>query len=224
VKVPLTERKTENEKKTSHLTDLRDGLKYLKSQRYLLQMATLSALFYIFMSPLLVLFPLQITRNFGADLWRLSAAEIGQAAGMIAGGLLVGIWCFRNKIYTIGASSAVIGILTVSLGFWTNFAPYLVCIVIFGIMWPYYSAPGVTLIQERVAPDYLGRILSVFTMLVSLAMPFAMLFFGPLADIVNIDYVFIGTGVVMVFLGAMYFVSKTLREAGIKIIDDNIRK
>jgi DHA3 family macrolide efflux protein-like MFS transporter len=216
VKVPLTERKTENKEKPSHFTDLMGGLKYLKCQKYLLLLVVLSGLYTIFMSPLLVLFPLQITRNFGADLWRLSAAEIGQAAGMIVGGLLIGVWCFRNKIYAIGVSSVVIGILTISLGFWTNFTPYLLCILIFGLMWPYYSAPSVTLIQERVASDYLGRVLSVFTMLFSLAMPFGMLFFGPLADIVNINYIFIGTGAVMVFLGIMYFVSKTLREAGIK--------
>jgi uncharacterized membrane protein len=42
-----------------------------------------------------------------------------------------------------------------------------------------------------------------------------MLFLGPLADIVHINYVFIGTGVVMAFLGTMYFASKTLRTAGI---------
>jgi len=214
VKVPYTERKKENTVKTSYFTDLIDGLKYLKYQKYLLLLIIFSGLYTIIMSPLLVLFPLQITRNFGADLWRLSAAEIGQAAGMIVGGLLIGVWCFRNKIYAIGASSVVIGILTITLGFWTNFTPYLVCIVIFGIIWPYFSAPSVTLIQEKVAPDYLGRVLSVFTMLGSVAMPFAMLFFGPLADIVNINNIFIGTSAVMVFLGTLYFASKILREAG----------
>ncbi len=215
VKVPLTQRKTENKEKTMHFTDLMDGLKYLKDKKYLLLLVVLSGLYAIFTSPL-VLFPLQVTRNFGADLWRLSAVEIGQAAGMIAGGLLIGVWCFRNKIYAIGASSVVIGILTISFGFWTHFTPYLVCMVIFGISLPYFSASGVTLIQEKVTPDYLGRVLSVFTMLGSLAMPFGMLFFGPLADIININYIFIGSGAVMVLLGMMYFVSKTLREAGIR--------
>jgi DHA3 family macrolide efflux protein-like MFS transporter len=213
VKVPLTERKTENKEKTSHFTDLKDGLKYLKYKKYLLLLVVFSGLSTIFISPFALL-SLQVTRNFGADLWRLSAVEIGQGVGMIVGGLLIGVWCFRNKIYTIGASSVVIGILNISFGFWTNFTPYLVCMVIFGIIWPYFSAPSVTLIQERVAPDYLGRVLSVFTMLGSLALPFGMLFFGPLADIVNINYIFIGTGVVIVFLGIMYFVSKTLREVG----------
>lgn len=215
VKVPLMEHKMENKEKTSHFTDLMDGLKYLKRQKYLFLLVVLSGLCSIVMS-LLVLFPLQVTRNFGADLWRLSVVEIGQGVGMIVGGLLIGVWCFRNKIYATGVATIVIGILNISFGLWTNFTAYLVCMVIFGIIWPYYSTPGVTLIQERVTPNYLGRVLSVYTMLGSLAMPFGMLFFGPLADIININYLFIGTGAVMVFLGIMYFVSKTLREAGIK--------
>lgn len=215
VKVPSTERKTEPKERTSHFTDLLDGLKYLKGQKQLFLLVVFSGLCAIFTSSL-VLFPLQVARNFGPDLWRLSAVEIGQAAGMIVGGLLIGVWCFRNKIYAIGASTIVIGILNILFGLWTHFTPYMVCIVIFGLIWPYFSTPGVTLIQERVAPDYLGRVLSLFTMLGSLAMPFGMLFFGPLADIVNINYIFMGTGVIIVLLGMMYFVLKTLREAGIK--------
>lgn len=215
VKVPFTECKTENKKKMSYLTDLTDGLKHLKNQKYLLLLIIFSGLNTFFISPF-VLIPLQITRNFGVDLWRLSAVEIAQGVGMIVGGLLIGVWCFRNKIYAIGAASVVIGILNISFGLWTNFLPYLVCMVIFGIIWPYFSTPSVTLIQERVAPDYLGRVLSVFTMFGSLTMPFGMLFFGPLADIVNINYIFIGTGAIMMFLGMMYFVSKTLRELGVK--------
>ena len=212
VKVPRAAADKKNTDNTTHFKDLISGLKYLKYQKYLLLLVVLSGFFSIFMAPLL-LFSLQVTRNFGADLWRLSAVEIGQAAGMIVGGLLIGVWCFRNKIYAVGTASVLIGILTILFGFWTNFTPYLVCSVIFGIIWPYFSTPSITLIQEKVAPDYLGRVLSVFTMLGSLAMPFGMLFFGPLADIVNINYVFIGAGAVMVFLGIMYFVSKTLREA-----------
>jgi DHA3 family macrolide efflux protein-like MFS transporter len=215
VKVPLAGRKTESKEKTSHLTDLADGLNYLKYHKYLLLLVILSGLGTIFISPF-ALIPLQVTRNFGADLWRLSAVEIGQGAGMIVGGLLIGVWCFRNKIFAIGAASVVIGILIISFGLWKNFTLYLVCQVIFGISWPYYSTSGTTLIQEKVMPDYLGRVLSVFTMLGSLAMPFGMLFFGPLADFVDINCIFIGSGAVMVFLGIMYFFGKTLREAGIK--------
>jgi len=104
---------------------------------------------------------------------------------------------------------------------WSNFIPYLLCMALCGITVPYFNAPSMTLLQEKVAPNYLGRVLSVFTMLESLAMPFGMLFFGPLADIININFIMIATGIVMLFLGTLYFISKTLKTAGIKNCDEN---
>ena len=214
VKAPHTERKNGDAEKTSIFAELVNGLRYIKSQKYLLWFFVLFALFTIFMSPLCFLWHLQVTRNFGADVWRLSAVEIVNAGGMMLGGALVGIWSFRNKIHSIGMASIVVGIMTILFGVWTNFIPYLVCMAIMGIATPYVIAPSTTLIQEKVAPDYLGRVLSVYTMLGTVIMPMGMLIFGPLADSININQIFIGVGVVMVLLGTLYFVSKTLRAAG----------
>jgi DHA3 family macrolide efflux protein-like MFS transporter len=213
VKVPPANnaQKPEN---TSHFKELVNGLKYIKSQKYLVWLVAISAVFMIATSPAAFLSPLQTARNFGADLWRLSAIEIGFFGGMTLGGILVGIRSFRNKIYAMGMSNFAFGILTVSFGLWTNFIPYLVCMAICGLFVAYYNASSMTLIQQKVAPDYLGRVLSVFTMLGSIAMPVGMLFFGPLGDLININYIMLGTGAVMLFLGIPFFVSKTLKEAG----------
>ena len=214
VKITQQNKETSNVENTSYFGDLVNGLKYLKSQKYLVRLVAISVLFWIFMSPVSFLSPLQVTRNFGADLWRLSAIEIAFAGGMMLGGVLVGIWSFRNKIYSIGMAMYVFGLMIVLLGVWTNFIPYLACMGIAGIFCAYYNAPNMTLLQEKVAPDYLGRVLSVFTMLGSVAMPLGMLFFGPLGDIVNINLLMIGTGIATLFLGTIFFISKTLREAG----------
>jgi DHA3 family macrolide efflux protein-like MFS transporter len=216
VKVPHTESKKEATEKKSHFADLINGLRYIKSQKYLLWLVVLSALFMVATGPPSILTPLQVTRNFGIEVWRLSAIEIAFAGGMMLGGAIVGIWCFRNKIYSLGMATIVMGLFAISLGLWTNFIPYLVCLGLCGIFLVYFNAPNMTLLQEKVAPDYLGRVLSVFTMIGSVAMPFGMLFFGPLGDIVNINYIMIGTGTVVLFLGIPFFFSKTLREAGIK--------
>jgi len=87
-----------------------------------------------------------------------------------------------------------------------------------GFIFPYYSAPNMTLLQEKVAPEYLGRVLSVFTMLGSIGLPVGMLFFGPMGDIVSIDSLLIWTGVVMCILGMVFFSSKTLRSAGLPVV------
>ncbi|MDR0332657.1 MAG: MFS transporter [Dysgonamonadaceae bacterium] len=205
------ETKEKSAEKTSHFAELMSGLRYIKSHRFLLLMMIFSAIFTIFVSPLAILTPLLTTRNFGPELWLLSAIEITFAGGMILGGFLVGIWCFRNKIFAIGMACAVAGLISIVLGVWTSMIPYLVLMVIGGIAAPYFNAPSMTLLQEKVKPNYIGRVLSVFVMLDSLAMPFGMLAFGPLADKIDINYIFIGTGVVMLVLGGLYFVVKAFR-------------
>ena len=62
-----------------------------------------------------------------------------------------------------------------------------------------------TLLQEKVAPEYLGRVLSVFTMLGSIGLPLGMLFFGPMGDVVSIDSLLIWTGGFMCLLGGLLF-------------------
>ena len=221
VKVKKTNVQTENVAATSHFAELKSGLNYIKNQRYLLLLILLSALFTIAVAPMGIMAPLQVTRNFGTELWRLSAIEIALAGGMMLGGILVGIWCFRNKIYSIGVALVAIGLLTISFGLWSNFIPYLLCMALCGIPFPYFNAPSMTLLQEKVAPNYLGRVLSVYTMRESLALPFGMLLFGPLADIININFIMIGTGIMMLFLGTLYFISKTLKTAVIKNSNEN---
>ena len=215
VKVPHTDKKENHTNENiSHFSDLINGLKYIKSPKYLYQLIVFTTIFMIAMSPVSFMSPLQVTRNFGTELWRLTAIEIVFAGGMMLGGVLVGIYCFRNKIYSMGMALSVFGAMTILLGLWTNFIPYLVCMAIAGILAPYYNAPFITLMQEKVEPDYLGRVLSVFTMMGSVAMPFGMLFFGPLGDIINIDYIFIGTGIMMWLLGTLFFFNKRLKKAG----------
>jgi DHA3 family macrolide efflux protein-like MFS transporter len=214
VKVSKILRKVENKEKTSHFREVIDGIRYIKSLKFLTWFVIISAIFNVAIGPVGILSPLQVTRNFGPDIWRLSAIEFVFAGGMMLGGILVGIICFRNKMYSMGMANFVFGALTISFGLWTNFVPYLVCMGICGIFLAYFNAPNLTLLQEKVSPEYLGRVLSVFTMIGSVAMPFGMLFFGPLGDIININFLMIGSGIVMLLLGFPFFFSKTLREAG----------
>lgn len=216
VKVPHPERKKEQVKNISHFKDLVNGLKYIKTQKYLLLLILISTAFMIAMTPVSILTPLQVTRNFGPDLWRLTVVEIVWAGGMMLGGAIVGIWSFRNKIYSIGTSCVAFGVMTVLLGLWKNFALYTICMGICGTSAAYYNAPNMTLMQEKVSPDYLGRVLSIFTMMGSLAMPFGMLFFGPLGDIFNIDHLLVSTGIIMVMLGMLFFINRTLRTTDVK--------
>jgi DHA3 family macrolide efflux protein-like MFS transporter len=217
VKVPAAPREDssgDSSAAPSYLADLVAGLRYIRSHRWLVLLVVAATLFAICISPVAFLSPLQVARDFGEELWRLSAIEMVWAGGMVAGGVLVAWWSPRNRTVSIGAASIVIGIGTALLGVWTAFVPYLLCMLLNGIVSPYSNAPSMTLLQERVAPEFLGRVMSVFTMISSLVMPVGVMVFGPLADVVPIDRLMIGTGAGIVVIGAFYLSSRTLRAAG----------
>ena len=215
VKVPPTPGAKTDGEKTSYFRDIVEGLKYIRSRRYLLLLIVMAVCFTLAMSPAACLSPLQVTRDFGPELWRLTAIEIVWAGGMVVGGVLVGVWSFRNRTHSIGVSSVLTGIGIALLGVWTSFAAYLACMAVCGIVQIYSQAPSMTILQEKVAPEFLGRVMSVFTMISSLAMPVGIMFFGPLADVVSIDSILIGTGAAIIVLGGLYLSSRTLRRAGI---------
>jgi DHA3 family macrolide efflux protein-like MFS transporter len=206
---------TKGQKQTDYFHDLKEGLRYIKKHGYVLRMILLSALFLFFFAPASFLTPLQVVRNYGAEVWRLSAIEVAFSAGMIAGGILIGIWGgFKNRIYTMALSCPLCGILSVGLGLSPHFVLYLAIMAVMGIILPLYHAPSMALLQTTVDASFMGRVLSVFTMVSSVMMPLGMVVFGPVADKVSIDIILVGTGIWVALLGIPMITSKTLREVG----------
>jgi DHA3 family macrolide efflux protein-like MFS transporter len=218
VKSPQAARAPEvqpGQKSITYFHDLKEGLNYIKKHGYVLRMIILSAVFLFFFTPAALLTPLQVTRNFGNDVWRLSAIEITFSAGMMLGGILIGIWGgFRNRIYTMSLSYALCGILAIGLGIAPDFWLYLAIMAIMGVSLPLWNAPSMVLLQTTVEPAFMGRVLSVFTMVSSTMMPLGMLVFGPASDIVSINVLLVGTGIVVTLLTIPLITSRILREAG----------
>ena len=54
-----------------YFSDLREGLIYIRKHRFVRSFFAFFAVFFIFITPLAFLTPLQVTRSFGNDVWRL---------------------------------------------------------------------------------------------------------------------------------------------------------
>jgi DHA3 family macrolide efflux protein-like MFS transporter len=206
---------TPEHKGTAYFHDLKEGMKYIRKRGYVLRMIIISAIFLVFFAPAALLTPLQVARNFGNEVWRLSAIEITFSIGMMAGGILIGVWGgFKNRIYTMTLSCALCGLLSVGLGLASNFLIYLIIMAIIGVVMQLWNTPSMVLLQTTVEPAFMGRVFSVFTMVSSTMMPLGMVVFGPIADIVSINILLIGTGIVVTLLSIPMITSKTLLEAG----------
>jgi DHA3 family macrolide efflux protein-like MFS transporter len=217
VKVPQREKPVPKtgEQKGDYWHDLREGIRYIKQHGYISQMMILTAVFLFFFAPAAFLTPLQVIRNFGDDVWRLSAIEVAFSVGVMLGGILIGYWGgFKNRIYTMSFSCLLCGVFTVWLGIAPYFWLYLAIMAILGLSFPLWNTPFMVLLQTTVDTAFMGRVLSVFSMISGTMMPFGMIVFGPVADTVSIEILLIGTGAIITLTAIPLIRSKTLREAG----------
>ena len=204
-----------SEAQMSYWEDFKLGFRYVVTHRFLKVFFAVFAVMFILMAPVSFLTPLQITRNYGEEVWRLSALEMIFSIGMLLGGALITRWGgFSNRMVTIAVSGVVISICTILMGVLTPFWPYISMMSIFGIMMPFFNTPSTVIIQENVEEAYLGRVFGVLGMIQTSMMPLGMLVFGPLADIVKIEWMLIFTGSCLLLLSLYIFQNTTLRQAG----------
>ncbi|MBM7871312.1 DHA3 family macrolide efflux protein-like MFS transporter [Clostridium pascui] len=217
LKVPSHAKALEKQK-TSYFSDMVEGYNYIKNHGYVKRFFVFCAIFYALVSPAAFLTPLQVARSFGDDVWRLTAVEITFSVGMMLGGIIIASWGgFKNRTHTMTLSSLIMGICTFALGVVPNFWVYLSFMCLFGAVMPAFNTPATVLLQEKVEENFLGRVFSVLGMISSITMPLAMLVFGPLADAVAIEWMLIGTGVLLVVQGFFLMKNKELIEAGMPV-------
>jgi len=127
---------------------------------------------------------------------------------------------FKNKTFMIGASFVLMAVMSVGIGVTKVFPLYTAFMVVIGISAATSNTPALTILQQKVEPAYMGRVVSVWTMIVSLVMPVGIALFGPLADRVSLDTIIIVTGALVGVLGVYIFADKELKEAGRPLDED----
>ncbi len=215
LKIP-PHQKAADQQTTSYLEDFKQGLSYIKNHRFLKPFFIFFAFFFVLMAPAAFLTPLQVARSFGDDYWRLTAIEIAFSVGMMAGGAIIASWGgFRNRVYTMTFANLIMGVCTLLLGIVPIFWIYLIVMAAFGVAMPMANTPTTVLLQEKVDQNYMGRIFGVFGMISTSMMPIGMLIFGPLSDVIEIEWLLAGTGLLIVILAIFFVGNKRLVEAGI---------
>jgi DHA3 family macrolide efflux protein-like MFS transporter len=179
----------------SYFGDLRLGLSYIRKHAFLVPYFRFNALFFLLIAPAAFLIPLQVARTFGEEIWRLAAVEMVFWLGMTVGGLAVAAWGgLRNRVHSMMLSAFVMGLCSVLMAVLPNFWLYLTPMLVWGLALPFYTTPATVLLQERVEPDYLGRVFSVYAMVNTSMMPLGMVLFGPLAEGLSVEVILLVSG------------------------------
>jgi len=214
LKVP-THEKASQEQVSDYWQDMKIGFRYIQNHTFIKRLFLYFSLAFFMAAPVSFLSPLQVARSFGEDVWRLTAIEIAFSIGMIGGGLWIASWGgFKNRIHSVAAAIAVMGLCTFGMGVIPDFWIYLFLMGLVGLVIPLLNAPSMTLLQEKVEEDFLGRVFGVQSMVASSMMPLGMLVFGPLADRMAIEILMAISGVLLMVVAFFAIRDRVLLEAG----------
>ncbi len=213
LKVP-SHKKALQKQSDSYFADMYQGYRYIKDHSFIKKIIFFNALFCFCAAPAAFLTPLQVTRSFGNQVWRLSAIEIVFSVGMIIGGIIIATWGgFKRRIHSMVAATVIMGIGTFALGIIPVFWLYLGFMALIGVAMPIFNTPFTVLLQQKVEGDFLGRVFGVFSMTASVMMPLGMMVFGPLADFIKIEWLLMGTGILIFLEGFVMLGDRVLKEA-----------
>ena len=183
------------------LKEIKDGFRYLKENRFIKRLLLFQITILFLVSPSAFLTPLMVSRTFGREVWRLTASEMTYSLGMVLGGILIASWGgFKKRMNTTMAAGAIYGLIMIGLGNAGVFLLYLLLNTAIGVASPCYNAPITVTIQEKVSPGMQGRIFSFMQIATSCALPFGMVVFGPLADVMPVQHLLNAAGLMILIL------------------------
>ena len=195
-------------------TETADGYRVLRRYRGLFALLWCGFVFTLVFSPISALFPLMTLDHFGGTTGDAATAEIVFSVGMIAGSaLLTATGGFRNRALTVVAATALYGVATLAAGLLGagGFVAFLAMSFLMGLSSPLYSGPQTALLQERIPPEYLGRVFGLYGAIMSWAMPLGLAFSSLFADAVGAPAWFVGAGAAMVLLACMTWAIPAIR-------------
>lgn len=197
--IPLPKQSTSNEN-VSVLSDIKAGIHYSFSDRVSGKILVVYGLYILLCVPAGFMAALLVSRVYGDAYWYLTAVELVGFAGMAIGGVLMGIWGgFKSRIKTFAAGLSVLGIMTIGMGVSPYFILYLVMMFVYSIALTMIQTTT-TIIQEKTESSMQGRVFGLMGAMYSGFLPVGMAIFGPLADIVPLQWIIAATGIALVLV------------------------
>ena len=189
---------------------LKTGLAYAFSHSPVRRLLILYGLFVFLCVPAGFLSGLLVSRAYGSSYGHLTAAELAGFAGMTAGGTLMGTWGgFSRKEKTLSIGLILFGAMAVLMGTTPDFPLYLVFMLVYGIALTAVQTTITTLLQECTDASVRGRVFGMLGSVYSGSLPLGMAVFGPLSDLLPLQWIMTVSGIFLICTGLRVRVSRS---------------
>ena len=194
--------------------DFKQGLRTVRHTPGLLPFIIFLAVGTFFYMPVSSLAPLMTAEHFHGSGYQASLVEAVFGSAYFIASLLIGVWGGGRKL----VRTLCLGVLGVGAFFiWGGLIPpdgfrwFLVAITGMAISEALFSGLLNPVFQHNVAPQELGRVMTVSTSLTSWAAPIGILAAGALAKVTGVPAILVISGVGLAALGAWALASPRLR-------------
>ena len=196
VLLPKQEASNEN---TSVFSEIKVGIRYSFSDKMIGKILIVYGLYILLCVPAGFMAALLVSRVYGDTYWYLTAVELVGFAGMALGGLLMGIWGgFKSRVKTFAVGLFILSFMTIGMGVSPYFILYLVLMFVYSIALTMIQTATTTIIQENAESFMQGRVFGLMGAMYSGFLPIGMAIFGPLADVLPLQWILVGSGIALV--------------------------
>lgn len=190
-----------SDKNVSVFAEIKAGISYVFSDKVIGKMLIVYGLFILLSVPAGFMAALLVSRVYGDVYWYLTAVELVGFAGMALGGVLMGIWGgFKSRVKTFAIGLLILSIMTIGMGVSPYFILYLVMMFVYSIALTIIQTATTTIIQEKAESSMLGRVFGLMGAMYSGFLPVGMAIFGPLADMLPLQGIMVGSGIALVLV------------------------
>ena len=195
VLLPKQEASNEN---VSVFSEIKAGIRYSFSDKLIGKILIVYGLYILLCVPAGFMAALLVSRVYGDVYWYLTAVELVGFAGMALGGVLMGVWGgFKSRIKTFALGLFVLSLMTIGMGVSPYFILYLVLMFVYSIALTMIQTATTTIIQEKADSSMQGRVFGLMGAMYSGFLPVGMAIFGPLADVMPLQWIIVGSGIAL---------------------------
>ena len=207
--IPKVKNKAVSSEGSNMIKEFREGVEEIKRHSGLLILILFSTLLNLVMTPIFTLFPLVTQNQFLGGSWHASFVQGSLGAGMLFGGALLGTVLAKSRkkpllystVFLQSIALVMIGLLN-SNGFYI----FVALSGVIGIMGSLLNGTFIAHVQRIIAPEVMGRVMSLLFTLAIMATPIGLLIVGPLTDWIGLMPIFIGAGITLLGAGAVVFI------------------
>ena len=185
----------------SVFSEIKAGIHYSFSDKMIGKILIVYGLFILLSVPAGFMSALLVSRVYGDVYWYLTAVELVGFAGMALGGVLMGMWGgFKSRFKTFAFGLLILSIMTIGMGITPYFVLYLAMMFVYSIALTIIQTATTTIIQENAQDSMIGRVFGLMGAMYSGFLPVGMAVFGPLADVLPLQWVMVGSGIALVLV------------------------